>query len=214
MTPEAIVRRLAELEPGGSVDEARWSEVAPLTLVRAQDGGPAVYPTHVRLLDDGRCLHVRFDCEDGDVWATHELRDAPLWEEEVVEVFIAPGEGVPVRYFEFEVNPLAAVFDASVANPDGRRDTMRVDPSWDAPGLSARVIRPSWAGWRAELVLPWSAVCDGPPPQVWRSNFFRIERPRGKPAEFSCWSPTLCDPPDFHKPQSFGRLTRAAEGPR
>jgi hypothetical protein len=36
--------------------------------------------------------------------------------------------------------------------------------------------------------------------------------PASKTPEFSCWSPTLCDPPDFHKPRSFGRLVRAVEG--
>jgi hypothetical protein len=31
-------------------------------------------------------------------------------------MFLAPGDDVPVHYFEIEVNPLAAVFDASVSN--------------------------------------------------------------------------------------------------
>jgi hypothetical protein len=209
VTPEVLVKRVSEAKRG-YLDEASWSDASSLSLVRAQDGAAAVYPTRVRLLDDGRCLHVRFDCDDGDVWATHERRDAPLWEEEVVELFLAPGPEVPSRYFEIEVNPLATLFDATVMNPDGRRETMRVDPSWHAPGLHVRVERPADAGWRAEIVLPWSDVCEGEPPAVWRSNFFRIERPRGLLPEFSCWSPTRVDPPDFHKPRCFGRLVRGA----
>lgn len=210
MTPEAFVRRLPPSGEPGPPNDAQWSEAPALDLVRAQDGCVTVFPTRVRLLDDGRRLFVRFDCEDDDVWATHERRDAPLWEEEVVEVFLSPGEGVPASYVEIEVNPLGTIFDAKVVNPDGRRETMRVDASWNAAGLTARVIRKASTRWGVEIALPWTDVCEGKPPAVWRANFFRIERPRGGTPEFSCWSPTLADPPDFHKPACFGRLVRAS----
>jgi hypothetical protein len=182
-----------------------------LELRRAQDGAPSIDATRVRLLEDGLRLFVRFDCDDRDVWATLERRDAPLWEEEAVEIFLAPGDDVPARYVEVQVNPLGTIFDAKVTNPDGRRDTMRVDASWNAPGLVARVVRPASGGWRAEIALPWSDACAGEPPSVWRANLFRIERRHGGQPEFSCWSPTLVDPPDFHKPAVFGRVVREAE---
>jgi len=187
-----------------------WESVPELTLRRAQDGGVPLYATRVRLLDDGTRLLVRFDCADPDIWATHGERDAPLWEEEVVEVFLAGGADVPTRYFEIEVNPLGVLFDALVLNPDGRRATMRVDTSWNPPGLLARVVRDAPAGWSAEIVLPWADCFPDGTPSLLRANFFRIERPRGRPDEFSCWSPTLADPPDFHRPECFGILTRGA----
>jgi hypothetical protein len=56
------------------------------------------------------------------------------------------------------------------------------------------------------MVIPWRDVHDGETPRIWRANFFRIERPRGGDHEFSCWSPTFTDPPDFHRPGFFGRL--------
>ena len=211
MTPETLVRRVPAIERGSFPDDASWSSASVLDLVRAQDGRGVVFETRARLLDDGRCLFVRFDCDDDDVWATHVRRDAPLWEEEVVEVLLAPNDRVPARYVEIEVNPLGTIFDAQVTNPDGRRDTMKVDASWDAVGLAARVVRPATGGWRAEIALPWADACAGDPPPVWRANFFRIERPRGGEPEFSCWSPTLAEPPDFHKPSAFGRLVREGE---
>jgi hypothetical protein len=100
------------------------------------------------------------------------------------------------------------VFDARVSNPDSRRDTMTVDLSWDPPGLSARVGRAAPRGWTAEISIPWGEVAEGVPGGLWRANFFRIERPRGAAAEFTCWSPTHADPPDFHRPACFGRLLR------
>ena len=177
-----------------------------VALRRAQDGADPSQATWVRIAYDLDALLVRFDCDDRDIWATHARRDAPLWEEEVVELFVAPGESDPTDYVEIEVNPLGAIFDAHVTNPQGRRDAMHVDATWNAAGLVAAVSRPSPGRWLADIEIPWSDLCVGHPPPIWRANFFRIERPRDGEHEFSCWSPTFVDPPDFHKPASFGRL--------
>jgi hypothetical protein len=183
-----------------------WSRAPGVALRRAQDGAQPLQATRVRIAHDLQALSLRFDCDDRDIWATHTGRDAPLWEEEVVEVFLAPGDDDPAEYFEIEVNPLGAIFDARVHNPHGRRDTMTVDATWDAVGLVVTVDRPTPRSWCVELRVPWSDLCRGTPPPVWRANFFRIERPRDGDQEFSCWSPTLSEPPDFHKPVFFGRL--------
>jgi len=194
---------------GEPADPASWHAIPELPPFRRADGsGPAEHATRLRLCQDGAALHVRFDCVDPDVWATHTRRDAPLWEEEVVEVFLAPGPEDPPSYFELEVNPLGAAFDAIVRNPHGDRRGMEVGTGWDCPGLlaSATIDRPG-GGWSAWLTIPWAPlVTDGPVPDVWRANFYRIERPRGGPAEFSCWSPTDTEPADFHRPARFGRL--------
>ena len=64
--------------------------------------------------------------------------------------------------------------------------------------------------WTAGLVVPWADLgFPDPPalPRVWRVNFYRIDRPRdGSSAEFSCWSPTLETPANFHVPARFGLL--------
>lgn len=210
MNPAAPVSRVGPVDQGGFPGERAWAAGRALApLRRAQDGAEPDQSTLVRVAHDGDVLFVRFDCEDREAWSTHLQRDAPLWEEEVVEVFLAPGEDDPARYVEIEVNPGGAIFDALVDNPDARRETLRVDSDWNAAGLAVRVSRPEARIWRAELALPWRDLSPGPPPPVWRANFFRIDRPRSAPPEFSCWSPTLTDPPDFHKPARFGRLILA-----
>jgi cellulose/xylan binding protein with CBM9 domain len=203
---EAIVPRVERMRKQGGLDDASWSRVPAVALRRAQDGSDPLQATAVRVAYDADALLVRFDCDDRDIWATHSLRDAPLWEEEVVELFVAPGPSDPSDYVEIEVNPLGAIFDARVMNPKGTRGAMRVDATWNAVGLVAAVSRRSPGTWTAQLEIPWSDLCDGVPPRIWRANFFRIERPRDGEHEFSCWSPTLVDPPDFHKPLRFGRL--------
>jgi hypothetical protein len=178
--------------------------LAPLSV--ASDGSAARWRTIVRACHDGRTLHVRYDCEDDDVWSTYTRRDEPLWEEEVVELFLAAGSDDPLEYVELEVNPHGALFDARVRNPHSRRDTMAVDPSWDAPGIVWSAGRRD-GGWWAYIGAPWLALTGAAaPPAACRANFFRVERPRRAPSELSAWSPPLTSPPDFHVPARFGFL--------
>jgi hypothetical protein len=153
-------------------------------------------------------LHVQFECDDRDVWGTHTRRDDPLYEEEVVEVFLAPGSEDPIEYYEFEVSPAGVLFDARVFNPESDRTHLRVDRSWDCAEIGWAAARhPRRPGWLAHLVLPFESLAPGRErPPVWRGNLYRIERPRDAAPEFTAWSPTLTDPPDFHKPARFGRL--------
>jgi hypothetical protein len=174
----------------------------------ADGSGPALQQTQVRLCWNEAALHVRFDCEDRDAWGTFQRRDDPIYEEEAVEIFLASGKEDPVRYCEFEVSPRGVLFDALIHNPTSQRIDMTANPSWDCPDLSwsagAGVDRQDW--W-AILSIPWSGLLSTEDlPRIWRANFSRIERPRDGVPEFSCWSPTLTRPPDFHKPVRFGFL--------
>lgn len=185
-----------------------WTEVPHFSLDHLADGaGPPAQSTRVRLCRDGQALYVRFDCADRDAWGTYERRDDPIYKEEAVEVFLAPGGEDPARYYEFEVSPRGVLFDAAVHNPTSQRADMVADPSWDCPGLRWQAGTGDAAqDWWAALAIPWSAVSPDPRPQAWRANFYRIERPRDGAPEFSCWSPTLTSPADFHKPARFGVL--------
>lgn len=178
------------------------------TLVRATDGATPSRLTSLTLLDDGERLRVSFECEAPEPWASHLERDAPLWEEEVVELFLAPGAAPPRVYYELELNPIGAVFDARVESPHGDRRGMRVDAGWDCAELEMRSTIDAAAGiWRAELALPWRVLAD-PGEKLWRLNAFRIDRPRGGEPEFSAWSPTFVHPADFHLAHRFGFVTR------
>ena len=180
----------------------RLVTLPPLPLVDASDGSPPRLTTAVRVGTRAGALLVRFDGRDHGVLATMTKRDDPLWKEDVFEVFLSP-EDPPTLYYEFEVNPLGALFDARIESLEGRRETMRVDVSWNCPSLSARVRRREGL-WSAVLKIPLSPMAPGGAP-VWRANFYRIDR--GDPDEYSAWSPTLANPPDFHRPDRFGFLT-------
>jgi hypothetical protein len=193
-TPQLDIPRLSTTQ--------RLVQVSPLDLKDARDGAEPRLRTKVRVgLREGVLL-VRFDARDAGVLATLRERDAPLWKEDVVEVFLSSLDP-PRLYYEFEVNPLGALFDAEVDSPGLLRATMRVDPAWTCPGFSARVRRGP-RHWSALLRIPLAPMAPSGVPAVWRGNFYRIDR--GASDEFSAWSPTLADPPDFHVPERFGAL--------
>jgi len=191
-------------DPHGS-----WQDVPTLPPFHLADGsGTAIQQTAVRVCYDATALYVRFDCTDQDIWGTFTHRDDPIYDEEVVEVFLAPGLDIPTQYAEIEISPNGVLFDAWVQNPTGDRAQMVVDTAWDWPGIVWRTEKiEQEKRWWATLILPWAGIAPADSlPTVWRANFYRIERPRNGDPEFSCWSPTLTAPADFHRPARFGTL--------
>jgi hypothetical protein len=193
--------------------EEPWSTPAgcsPVRLRRATDAAPPRLATSVAAWYDDHYLSVLFSSSDDLVKSTLIAHDAPLYEEDVVEIFITPG---PLeRYYELEVSPRATVFDARVDSPDGERATMHVDREWNCEGLMAAVRQVTESHGAATIDtiirIPFAAL-DRPVPaegERWRANFFRIDRHPEKGDEFSAWQPTMKFPPDFHVPAAFGTL--------
>ena len=179
----------------------------PLALSDAVTGAPPALATSVRLGYRSGALLVRFDGRDAGVVASYSRRDEPLWKEDVFEVFLSPLPE-PAVYYEFEVNPKGALFDARVDSPEGRRATMRVEVGWNCPGLGARVrVRPD--RWSALLTIPLAPMDPTGAVRFWYANFTRVDR--GPTDEYSAWRPTFSDPPDFHVPARFGRLSLPTE---
>lgn len=183
-------------------------ERASRTELARHDGSTPRLRTSVSLWREKGRLEILFDMHDEKaVVAPHLRDDEPLWKHDVVEVFLAPRS--LEHYFEIEISPLATRFTASVRSPDLSRSTMDVDLSWESPGLRAFVRRdsgePFWRT-RCRVSLPFADLGHEPAPgETWRVNLYRIDRSeRGD--EFSAWSPTLTDPPDFHQPARFGYL--------
>jgi hypothetical protein len=179
-------------------------------LRRATDGSAARQRTTAAMYFDDELLTIVFSGVDDRVVATHWKHDAPLWEEDVVEVFLAPSR--IEEYFEIEVNPLGTTFDARIESPDGVRSTMKTDLAWTCEGLFAGIRRDAGgiAGATFDVVIriPFAAYgrtapADG---ETWRGNLFRIDRHPALGDEFLAWQPTMRTPPDFHVAAAFGTL--------
>lgn len=183
--------------PGGSPRQ----NVSRESLRENIGGGTPVATTTVRTTWDDLGWNLDFKCEDSNAWATITERDGPLWNEEVVEVFVDP-VGDLQSYFEIEVNPINAVCDLVLRrSPSGWRKEF----GWHCDGLTTSVARTP-PGWTAALRIPFAAVTNDPVRvgTIWRVNFFRIDRPAGPggTAELSAWSPTF--EPTFHRAERFG----------
>jgi hypothetical protein len=197
----------------GPDQELDWTQLPSLPKMQLADGsGPARQQTKIRLCHDGKFLRVRFDCDDASIWGNFLKRDDPIYEEEAVEVFLAPGAADPARYFEFEVSPDGVLWDGIIDNPTLDAAQFRGDAAWNCAGIHWKAQRNDALNqWLVWMALPLRELAGGAEvPTTWRANFYRIDRPfqNSDPAraEFSCWSATLTSPASFHQPRRFGIL--------
>ena len=192
-----------------------WGEATRLGPLRRHNGEPARQATRALVGYDEQCLYLAFQITDDDIWGNYREEGDPIYDEEVVEVFLDPsGEGL--RYFEIEVSPHNVVLDGVNTWPEGK---LRFDPEWACAGLVTRVVvdgtldDPEIAdqGWSVTMAIPFASLgLNTPGPgDVWRANFYRIDRSRrGDGDEFQAWMPTQQpgEPADFNVPARFGRI--------
>jgi Carbohydrate family 9 binding domain-like len=210
-----VVTRLSSAAPGLlNASAQQWRDA------RAIDWGPERYRTTFQACWDAAALHLRFDAVDTAPWFTMRTRDAHLWEEEVVEIFL-DAEGAGVNYAELEINPANVICDLRVERP---APAVSSDTRWDWAGLESAVVPLADAhgtreGWTAIARLPWDglrslspAAAARTPPKTgdaWTFNVFRIKRPGGpgNPEEgaiYAAWS--VPEGPSFHVPAAFRPL--------
>lgn len=171
---------------------------------------PDVAETQAAIAWDDRNLYFMFVSEDSLPWGDMFERDAHLWEQEVVEVFLDPDHDGR-DYPELEVSPHNVVVDLLIPAPG----EISADEAakWNIEGLQTATGKDG-AGWTVEIAIPWASLqaagVDGPPMigERWRVGLYRIERPGGLAEErdaskdqFLAWSVTERS---FHEPRRFG----------
>lgn len=185
-------------------------ECSPVPLRRATDAAAPRLATRLTAWHDADAMTILFSCADDHIRATFQERDEPLYQQDVVEVFLAPDR--LTRYFEIEVSPNGTIFDAVIDSPDGVRETMHADRRWDCEGLFVavrKIVHASGAIFLDIVIrIPFPSLGRGVPVpgETWRGNFFRIDRHPHEGDEYSAWQPTRKDPPDFHVAAAFGAL--------
>jgi len=195
----------------GALDDEAWKQAAPVLLRGSFDGRPVALRTEARLIYDDANLYVSFDAEDPDIWGTLLKRDDPIYEQEVVEIFLdANADGK--TYNELQVSPHNVLFDAYFP---ARRQGM--DTSWDsgmktAVKVKGTIDNPSDRDerWTVELQIPFARLAEVPsvPPKKgdrWRFNLYRLEHLGRTSVEGQSFSPVFVG--DFHALPRFGWLT-------
>jgi hypothetical protein len=210
--PEYKVTRAAKPPViDGALDDAAWKAATPVVLRGSFDGRPVSLRTEARILYDDAHLYVAFDAEDPDIWGTMRQRDDPIYEQEVVEVFLdANADGR--TYNELQVSPHNVLFDAYFP---ARRQGM--DTGWDSGMKTAVKVRGTLdnpadrdEGWTVEMQIPFARLAEVPnvPPKKgdrWRFNLYRLEHLERRSVEGQAFSPLFIG--DFHALPRFGWLT-------
>lgn len=195
----------------GRVTGTLWSQAEKLELSDCVTGEQTQLSTQVSLLRDSENLYVGFEVEDTDIISSFEKRDDPLYEEDVVEVFLAPGHNLHY-YYEFNFSPRGVIFDAIILNDDGSAENGRGDLKtwldWNCENLIAAAHTEENANWSVTAAIPFADLhfAGNRTPQSgdqWRANFCRIEYGLDE-TEYSTWSPPGIL--DFHTSEKFGLL--------
>lgn len=153
-------------------------------------------------------LRVIFKCRYDEILATYTNHDDPLYEEDVVEIFLNPGND-DSRYFEFEASPNGVTFDAQIHNQassfeDGRNPNMEGDASWDLPGYTA-FSRIDDGVFYVEMAIPFEGFEKPNKGDRWKGNVFRINyRGPEKHMELKAFSKT--GKADFHITPAFAEI--------
>jgi alpha-galactosidase len=201
--PVAFAGRVAQVGGDGFPLASQWAD-APTTFFRHDWQGqvlPGPQSTRVQLLRGANELYLRFTCKY-EALHTYERAGSvtdlwPLWERDVVEVFLQPPDRAGLKsYREVEVSPNGLLLEIAVEASGKSRivGESRARASVDAKHKV----------WTAELAVPMRGAAEG-----WRLNLFRVEG-QGPHRVYSAWSPTGTASPDFHVPAAFGRLLPAA----
>lgn len=200
-----------DINPDGVLDEPVWADAVPVRLEYGS-GDSLAHPqlsTPVRALWSDRCLMLAYECPFTELNVFHPTQADErigLWENDVVEAFLAPDASTLDRYRELQWAPNGEALDLALDR--GRRDF-----AWSAAARSGVTVDPEAKIWRVEACIPWSAFGENAaapaPGRRWRINLFRHDKANNVGLAFS---PTLG--PTFHAPERFGWLefATAAQG--
>ncbi len=205
------------VQGGDTVVESVWETIEALQLKETATGNNTRLGTTVKACWTKSHLHIRFDCEDDYIIANYMNRDEPLYEEDVVEVFLDPA-GKGELYFEFELSPNNVVFDAKIAIHDkeraisgqvnpitGLQDYKTIDLAWNAEGMKTSAVKLSESHYSYQLVIPFADLEAKPETgESWSWNAYRIDGAADGSREYAALYSTGAI--NFHMPHKFGKL--------
>jgi len=157
----------------GALNDPAWKLAPALTLGKIENGQPGKLTTTAHVAMDAENLYVAWNCVEGktaSIKAPTTDRDGPLWNDDCVELFVAPRPGK--GYYHFIVNSKGVMLDAR-CGAYGEEGT-----GWTSKAkVAARVVKDE--RWVVELAVPLSDLeAPSGPGQTWSLNLNRT-RPLG-----------------------------------
>lgn len=207
-----IIKQTEDFSITGKGGALQWNRTA-WTAIPFLIGNGRKYDTKAKLLYSETGIYCLFNCEDDTLTATMQQDLMPLWEEDVVEVFLQPDIS-QTNYFEYEISPLNYELPLTIFNsggalnrwipfqyPDDRktRHTVAVQGGEQLPGASVK-------GWTAEFFIPYTLmkpVLEKSPVSgsTWKGNLYRIDYDHER--EETLWA-LFKNNGNFHEYDNFG----------
>ena len=198
LRPELTARRVAEGAVGldGSLGDEAWAKAAWAGNfnIRNTAGTPS-QPTYAAVLYNDKNIYFGFKCYDirvSDLEAMEKVRDADIFRDNCVEVFLRPSGAT--TYWHFAANPAGVQYDSRSTGGEAGDDR-----SWDVKWISRTSKHPD--RWELEIAIPWAEL--GLRPEEGMTCDVNFTRFAGAFGELTTWVPLFGS---FHQPDRFGRL--------
>lgn len=191
----------------GAIDPS-WDRAPAFAFATNWKGDATPHRSTVRMLWSGRGLHVLWQVEgtklNTDQSRPIDVERAGLYQEDCVELFIAPDPAVPRRYFEIEVGPFGHWFDIAV-DRSGRPGAIKQDTGWSG-AVTIGTTRDAAAGTATiefTIAAPELVAALRPGARL----PLGLDRMEGKaPRQYLMAFPGRTAKPNFHSPTGFGVL--------
>ncbi len=112
------IKRCQDFTLTGDGSSPAWRETSWIDVPQ-RTPQKKTYQTRAKVLYSATGIYVLFDCEDTKLNSDFTEDNVDLYEGDVVEVFLWPGEDFPV-YFEYELSPLNYELPIIIPNDKGR----------------------------------------------------------------------------------------------
>ena len=180
----------------------------------AADAQPFPHKTSVELCHTSQDLKITMKAHGGKQQNKYKTCNSDMWNQEVMEMFIAPGSSPPQQYLEVEVTPQNALYVAKIDNPDGM-GTNKKNTMIDCGESGIRAQTSLKGGvWKSTLLVPLNLINDGDcnKSKQYTGNFFRVAMKKETDITADCtsdtctygaWKSTHSNPPSFHRTNYF-----------
>ena len=203
--------KIAHIEndfPISNLDNINWEKAQEISIENYWSGEKAEIGRRAKakLLWSDSAFYICFRANQAEPLI---VSDAPnlkvkaigLWDRDVCEIFVAPNNREPERYFEFQIAPTGEWVDLQIYQLPEKRET---DFDYDSGMQSAARIETDKIV--MAIKVEWKAFGKTPRAnQVWKGNLFRCVG-SGAARGYLAWQPPRTAQPNFHVPEAFGEF--------
>ena len=149
----------------GLLDEAAWEKAKTLDFVIPATLKATVSKAEGKLIWDDNYLYVGIKAYDKDVWSYLTEHDSTTCFEDVLEVFVKPSL-TEDQYYNFEINAINTVYDASNAKRYAGGEDHHRWSRWNCPNFKSAVhVKGTMNNhedqdeyWQLEMAIPFASL--------------------------------------------------------